>query len=192
MNQKKIGAFLKELRKEKNLTQEQLAERMFVSSKTISRWETGKNMPDISLLIELADFYEVDIREMVNGERNSEMRTEETRDLLNTVAAYTDTEKKKILKDILVNSILTLVCLLLGYAAIFSGRYQDGSSIYNVLFWIGVAAPPIFTIATIWDIVKINRNMGREADEKLRKILLIGSLLLIAICIPIIMMLLTL
>jgi len=192
MNQKKIGAFLKELRKEKNLTQEQLAEKMFVSSKTVSRWETGNNMPDISLLIELADFYEVDIREMVNGERNSEMITEETRDLLNTVAAYTDAEKKKILKDILGNSILTLVCLLLGYAAIFSGRYQDGSSIYNVLFWIGVAAPPIFTIATIWDIVKINRNMGREADEKLRKILLIGSLLLIAICIPIIMMLLTL
>ena len=48
MDQMKIGVFLKELRKEKNLTQEQLAERLHVSGRTVSRWETGKNMPDIS------------------------------------------------------------------------------------------------------------------------------------------------
>ncbi len=56
MDQKKIGRFLKELRKEKNITQEQLAEKIKVSGRTASRWETGSNMPDISLLAELADF----------------------------------------------------------------------------------------------------------------------------------------
>lgn len=56
MNQKNIGSFLKILRKEKNLTQEQLAEQFNVSSRTVSRWETGSNMPDLSLLVELADF----------------------------------------------------------------------------------------------------------------------------------------
>lgn len=50
MDQTKVGAFLKDLRKEKELTQEQLAEELGVSGRTISRWETGKNMPDISLL----------------------------------------------------------------------------------------------------------------------------------------------
>ncbi len=51
MNQVKIGAFISELRKEKELTQEQLGERLGVTQKSISRWETGKNMPDISLLL---------------------------------------------------------------------------------------------------------------------------------------------
>ena len=51
MDQIKVGAFLKDLRKEKGITQEQLAEKLGVSGRTISRWETGKNMPDISLLV---------------------------------------------------------------------------------------------------------------------------------------------
>lgn len=60
MNQRKIGEFLKQLRKEKGLTQEQLAEHFYVSSRSVSRWETGSNMPDVDMLIELADFYNVD------------------------------------------------------------------------------------------------------------------------------------
>ena len=55
MDQKKIGGFLKELRNEKNVTQEQLAEVLNVSGRTVSRWETGNNMPDISILVDIAD-----------------------------------------------------------------------------------------------------------------------------------------
>ena len=58
MDQIRIGAFLKALRKEKGLTQEQLAEKLAVSGRTVSRWETGSNMPDIGMLVVLADFYE--------------------------------------------------------------------------------------------------------------------------------------
>ena len=53
MNQQKMGGFLKHLRKENGLTQEQLAERFFVSSRTVSRWETGSNMPDVIMLMPL-------------------------------------------------------------------------------------------------------------------------------------------
>ena len=53
MNQKKIGSFLKELRKEKGITQEEFAENLNVSGRTVSRWETGVNMPDISLLVDI-------------------------------------------------------------------------------------------------------------------------------------------
>ena len=67
MDQMKIGAYLKELRKEKNLTQEQMAEKFGVSQRSVSRWENGNTMPDISVLIELADFYGVDLREILNG-----------------------------------------------------------------------------------------------------------------------------
>ena len=66
MDQKKIGLFLKELRKEKELTQSQLAEQLNVSDRTVSRWETGTNLPDLSVLVELADFYDVDIREILS------------------------------------------------------------------------------------------------------------------------------
>ena len=59
MNQKKIGVFLKELRKEKGITQEQVAEIQKVAGRDIRRWETGINMPDISLLCEISEFYKV-------------------------------------------------------------------------------------------------------------------------------------
>ena len=61
MDTKKIGAFLKQCRKEKNLTQEQLAEKFGVSARTVSRWETGINMPDLSILVQLAEYYDVEL-----------------------------------------------------------------------------------------------------------------------------------
>ena len=72
MNQQKIGMFMKSLRKEKGFTQEQLAEVFNVSNRTVSRWENGNNMPDLDLLIEISDFYEVDLREILDGERRNE------------------------------------------------------------------------------------------------------------------------
>lgn len=71
MDQIKIGAFLRELRKEKGLTQEQLAEEFNVSRRSVSRWETGSNLPDLDLLLELADHYQVELRELLNGQRDS-------------------------------------------------------------------------------------------------------------------------
>ncbi len=95
MDQKKIGQFLQTLRKEKELTQEQLAEKFNVSNRTVSRWETGSNMPDISVLVELAQFYQVDIKEIIDGERKSETMNEETKETLVKVAEYTKEDKKQ-------------------------------------------------------------------------------------------------
>ena len=95
MNQKKTGELLKHLRKEKGLTQEQLAERFYVSSRTVSRWETGSNMPDLAILVELADFYDVDIREIIDGERKSEIMDKETKDTLLKVAEYASEGHRK-------------------------------------------------------------------------------------------------
>ena len=69
MNQQKIGGFLKELRQKKQITQEQFAEQMGVSRRTVSRWETGNNLPDLSVLVELADYYNVDLNETLHGEQ---------------------------------------------------------------------------------------------------------------------------
>lgn len=66
MEVNQIGMFIKALRKEKKLTQEQLADALFVSSKTVSRWETGRNLPDLLQLRELADYFQVDVRELID------------------------------------------------------------------------------------------------------------------------------
>ena len=94
MDQIRIGAFLKTLRKEKELTQEQLAEKLSVSGRTVSRWETGSNMPDIGMLVELADFYGVSIPELINGERKSENMNQETRDTAIAMAEYSQVTAK--------------------------------------------------------------------------------------------------
>ena len=92
MDQVKIGSFLKQLRKEKELTQEALAEQLRVSSRTISRWETGSNLPDIGLLVEIAEFYQVSIPEIINGERKSEIMNQETKETAVKMAEYSQNE----------------------------------------------------------------------------------------------------
>ena len=123
MNQQKIGEFLKRLRKEKGLTQEQLAEHFYVSSRTISRWETGSNMPDIDMLIELADFYDVDIREMIDGEKKSEKMNNETKETLKKVAEYTTEENNKR-KEKLRTMLASSVCLMLVSYLLFGSEHK--------------------------------------------------------------------
>ena len=94
----KIGKFLQELRKEKRLTQEQLAEQIGVSRRTVSRWETGSNLPDLDVLIELSDLYSVDLREILNGERKSEQMNEELKETVLQVADYSNEEKARLLR----------------------------------------------------------------------------------------------
>lgn len=94
MDQIKIGAFLKSLRKEKEISQEELAEKFGVSSRSVSRWENGNTMPDISILVELADYYDVDIRELLNGERKNENMNEDMKETLTMVADYAEKQKK--------------------------------------------------------------------------------------------------
>lgn len=114
MDQKKIGLFLKALRKEKGFTQEQLAEHFQVSNRTISRWETGSNMPDLSMLVELADFYKLDISEIINGERKNKNLNKEEKEELLLVADYAENEKNLLLKRLRVISIIGLISLVVG------------------------------------------------------------------------------
>lgn len=113
MDQKKIGNFLKTLRKEKGITQEMLAEELNVSGRTVSRWETGNNMPDISLLIELAEFYDVSIPEIVNGERESGKMKEEVKEVAQTLSTYADFEKENLIKKIRNQSMIGVAAMLL-------------------------------------------------------------------------------
>lgn len=76
MNQAKVGSFLRTLRNEKGLTQERFAEILNVSNRTVSRWENGNNMPDLDVLVQISDYYEIDLRELLDGERRTGMRND--------------------------------------------------------------------------------------------------------------------
>ena len=128
MDQKKVGLFLKTLRKEKNMTQEVLAETLNVSSRTVSRWETGSNMPDISLLVELSEFYQVGIPEIINGERKSENMNQEPKDTAIKMAEYSKNELN-IEKRKLINVLLMIfgVFIMISALAIFPNESSWGS-----------------------------------------------------------------
>lgn len=112
MNQIKIGEFLKELRKERGLTQEQLAERFNVSRRSVSRWETGNNMPDLDTLIQMADYYEIDLRELLDGERKSEKMNEELKETVMKVTDYADANNARILKRVRIIGITGVIAMV--------------------------------------------------------------------------------
>ncbi len=128
MNQIKIGAFIKELRKEKELTQEQLAEQFNVSRRTVSRWETGRNLPELDILIEMADYYEVELRELLNGERKSESMNKELEETVLKIAEYSNEDKLKITKRMhllffggVIAAVLYLILVFTDHADNFLG-----------------------------------------------------------------------
>lgn len=96
MNQQKIGNFLKELRKEKQITQEQLANYLNVTNRSVSRWETGNNLPDLDILIQLSKYYNVQLIEILEGEKmTKENQFENT---VEKVAEYGNEDKLKLTK----------------------------------------------------------------------------------------------
>lgn len=96
MNQVSIGKFIQELRKENDMTQEELAQELGVTGKSISRWENGKTMPDISLLNILADKLNTTIPELLNGRKMTKEELLHMRDTINNLIEY---ESNKQIKD---------------------------------------------------------------------------------------------
>lgn len=132
IDQIKIGNFLKSLRKEKGKTQEEIAEMLGVSSRSVSRWEHGSTLPDLGLLVELADYYDVDIREIIDGERKSEQSQSETKETLLKVIDYTDMDKKQALnkkKVIIIICYIVIITLMIAIACLvyypFSQQYNS-------------------------------------------------------------------
>ncbi len=109
MNQQKIGQFLKKLRKEKSITQEQLAEILGVSNRSISRWENGTTMPDFDLLIQMAKYYDVEIGEILDGERKAENMDAKTEELMLKIADYNNVERNFFSKRMCAMFLIALV-----------------------------------------------------------------------------------
>ena len=173
MDQIKIGEFLKELRKEKGLTQEQLAEQFNVSRRSVSRWETGKNMPDISLLVEIAEFYETSISEIINGERKSEKMNEEVKELAETMSNYAGAEKESILKNIRGLSLIGLLALMVYFLLDVTGMFENNYLleylyVYSeVMIYVTVLLIPLYTTGLLG---KIHRKSMNSKFDNLARI----------------------
>ena len=96
MNVKKVGEFIKQKRKDKKLTQKELAEKLSITDRAISKWERGICCPDISILKELSSILEVSVNELLAGEEIEKLEKEKTDNVLvDSVKQYTSIEKKK-------------------------------------------------------------------------------------------------
>ena len=169
MNQQKIGGFLKELRKERKLTQEQLAEKLNVSCRTVSRGETGNNMPDISLLVEIAQFYDVSIPEIIDGERKGEKMEEEVKEVAEKLSDYAGTEKEEIIKNIRKMSIIG-VCALAVYfilditgGAVKNELFENISGYCETLVFVTTIMIPLYTTGLL------EKRKRRDRNRKLPK-----------------------
>ena len=161
MDQKKVGSFLKELRKEKGVTQEQLAEKLGVSGRSVSRWETGSNMPDISLLVEIADYYDVDVREIIEGERKSEMMDKEVRDVANKMADYAKNEKGRLFTIVRVIGFIGVIVLALAIifqCSAYNPEPGFGTFAAVVLSVVAFVAMMVLTLYVNGILQKIKKN----------------------------------
>lgn len=134
MNQEKIGKFICKCRKEKNLTQEQLAEKLNITSKSISRWENGKTMPDLSLMKPLCEKLDITINELLSGEKisknNIEKKTENI--LINTIKYSQQTKQTNNKLKIIIVGIIILITLFTITSLIFYKLKYPKIDIYNI------------------------------------------------------------
>ena len=110
MKQEEIGKFISKLRKEKNMTQQELAEKLNVTDRTISNWETGRRLPDISILKELSVIFSVTIDEIIYGKK---IEKEEIQKKLVDSAIEIYTTKQKIEKLQMLTEILICAGMLI-------------------------------------------------------------------------------
>lgn len=128
MNQLTIGKFIAQKRKEKNLTQGQLAEKLGVSNKTVSKWECGKCMPDYSIVKQLCRELGITVSELMDGEvkADSSIRVFDEEQMLNMLERIQQLEKQKM-------SIFGILLVIMGIALISFSQLVGGTTFRDFL-----------------------------------------------------------
>ena len=131
MNQQQTGKFIAHKRKEKNLTQEQLAAKLGVSNKTISKWETGKCMPDYSVVKSLCEELNITVAELMDGETAVEksVRAYDDEQIMDLLKRTQDLEKQK-------NLLYGILLIVMGIASQALSHTLGGSGVKD--FFSGV------------------------------------------------------
>lgn len=116
MDQIKTGKFIAQMRKEQGLTQSQLADKLFISNKTISKWETGKGLPEVSLMLPRCEILGINVNELLTGEKISiaEYKEKAEENMMNLVQEAQESKKKLIISAVVAFlSVLSAIPLIL-------------------------------------------------------------------------------
>lgn len=113
MDQRKIGRFIAERRKRNNLTQIQLAEKLHVTDRAVSKWENGRSMPDSSIMLELCDILKISVNDLLNGEVVivSDYNKELENRLIEMVKQKEESDKRLLTLELVIG-ILSCIILL--------------------------------------------------------------------------------
>ena len=136
MDQLKIGKFITECRKQKQLTQLQLADKLGITDKAISKWERGIAMPDTSIMLELCDILCISVNELLNGEMiNMENNNEKNEQLLLDMAKELETKNKTIWSSMWAIMIVSITALIAG---IFIAAFLIPEGIWQLVTILGI------------------------------------------------------
>ena len=136
MDQLKIGKFIAECRKQKQLTQLQLADKLGITDKAISKWERGIAMPDTSIMLELCDILCISVNELLNGEWiNMENSNKKNEQLLLDMAKELETKNKIIWSSMWTIMIVSITALIAG---IFIAAFLIPEGIWQLVTIIGI------------------------------------------------------
>ena len=149
MDQIAIGRYIVRKRKEQNLTQEQLSEQLGVSNKTISKWETGKCMPDYSLIQKLCEALDVTLPELMDGEDAAEnsVRVYDDEQILDLLRRTQELARQK-------NILYGLVLIVLGIASGAMSKTTGGTDVQKFIAGILMGLSAAETLSDIWIIGK--------------------------------------
>ena len=130
----KIGKFIAERRKAKNLTQLELAERIHVTDRAVSKWECGRSMPDSSIMLELCEVLEISVNELLTGEEleMKDYNKQAELNLINITKQKEESDKRLLKAEIIIG--ITGVVLFLGL--VIAGAYLIKD--YNSIMWLGI------------------------------------------------------
>ena len=156
MDQIKIGKFIASCRKEKNLTQAQLAEKLGITDRAISKWETGKSMPDTGLMSEICELLGISVNELFTGEKLNLMEDYRKNAESNLLALkeMEETKNKELLKLEWVIGYMGIIPYLI---LIFTASFANVSTLVRVIL-IGLAF--VLFIPAIYFALKLEREVG--------------------------------
>ena len=119
MDQIKIGRFIAETRKSKNLTQKQLAEKLSISDKTVSKWECGKGLPDVTIMLDLCEELQITVNDLLTGEIVSKIdyQKKAEENMMNLMKENQENKKRMILSVICAVITIIATCSLVVIAS---------------------------------------------------------------------------
>ena len=133
MNQEKIGRFIAELRKEKNMTQQELADKLNITDRAISHWENGRSMPDAGVILELFKILNINVNELLSAKKIKEDKyNERAEECLLEMRREIETQNKRILtlNKIIIN-LAIIIFVVIGLVATF---IEMSMLIRNIIF----------------------------------------------------------